>query len=159
MKFIWYTVLIRALPEAIGMNLLILAFVKEKTNMKNLMLSSSICGLVAFILRMLPLRFGIHSLLVLIIQAFVMNIVYKIKMQKLFKGTIVCLVALAGFEMITLLAMEYIFKIDPQAVYSNGLSTIISGIPSILMLYALAYIIWKINSAKESRRLNKDVGA
>jgi len=146
MRFIWYTVLIRAIPEAIGTVLLTLAVIKERRDVKSVLLVSSLCGLVAFTMRMLPLKFGIHALITLVIQTFIMNIVFKIKVQKIFKGLLVSLITLTLVELGGMLCMEYILKLDPQDVYSGPVTTIIAGLPSIVILYLMSFAVYRYNN-------------
>jgi len=159
MKLIWYTVLIRAIPESLGLILICLAVIKEKRTIKDILKSSIICGLAAFSLRMLPLKFGIHAFLLAIISSMLMNFILKIKLHKAFLGILASLAVLTITEVVVFALLQYILKLDLQAVYSNAVTTLLAGIPSILLLYLIAFIIFKLNKTnnvkEEARNVNQ----
>lgn len=149
MKLIWYTVLIRALPEAIGVILLCLAVIKEETDLKGILITSLPYGLVAVILRMLPLKYGINILLIVILETLIVSIILKIKIKKAFKGMLISLMVLTFLEMITLAFMQYTLKIDMNTLSSSDIGTMLAGLPSILGLYLIAFILFKINNRRK----------
>lgn len=145
MKLIWYTVLIRAIPETLGVVVLTLALTKEKNTVKNIAITSILCGLVAFTMKMLPVKFGIHTLIIVIIHTFIMNMVLKIKIQKAFKGILLSMMLLMISELVTITFIEYVLKLNPNDVYSSAIGTLTAGLPSVLTLYLLAFVIYKLN--------------
>ena len=153
MKLIWYTVLIRAIPEAIGIILLCLAIINEKVDLKSVLKTSLLYGLLAFVLRMLPLKYGINILLIVILETLLISIILKIKIQKAFKGILISIMVVTILEMITLTFIQYILKLNMQTLSSSGVSTMLAGLPSILGVYIIAFIIYKINR-KKGKELN-----
>lgn len=149
MDIIWYTILIRAIPEALGEVLVTLAVIGEKSSKKKIILTSILCGMTAFTLRMLPLKFGISTLLSIVFQVFIMNFILGIKIQKLFKGILISLMLIALYEILFVAFIQYILHKDIKTIYSTGLGTLLAGLPSLIMLYLSAYIIDKFNKNKQ----------
>lgn len=154
MKLIWYAVLIRAIPEAIGTTLLTLTIIEEKKSVKDVLLVSILCGISAFIMRLLPIKFGIHILITLAMQVFIMNIVFKVKIQMLFKCVLICMIILMASEMLTIVFIQTVLKIDPKEVFANLTGILLAGLPSVLVLYLTTFIIYNF---KNNRYVGKDV--
>jgi hypothetical protein len=148
MNLIWYTVLIRAIPEAIGIILLSLAIVKKKVDVKGLIICSLIYGLAAFTLRMLPIKYGINIFLTVILETLILSSILKVSVKDAFKGIVISLVILTFFEMTTITFYQYVLKLNLQVIYSSGLYTILSGLPSLIGLYIIAFIIFRINKKR-----------
>lgn len=146
MKFIWYTALIRAVPESIGLVLLTLALVKERTSFSNLIKAGLLCGLASFTMRIMPIKFGIHAIISAVLQAFIMSSICDIKIHKIFKGLLICVFIEGALEVITFLSMEDIVGLSPEAVHSTPMGTILSGLPSMIMLYVIAFLVNRFNS-------------
>lgn len=158
MKLIWYTVLIRAIPETLGLILLTLAVVNERKGFKETLLTSIVCGLVGFSMRMLPLKFGIHAILVVIIEAIIINAILKVKLQKAFLGILASLAVLTVTEIITFAFIESVLKLNSEAVFSSAVGTLLAGLPSVLMLYLIALIINSVTSKRNFKESKGYVG-
>ncbi|QSQ09189.1 hypothetical protein H0A61_01548 [Koleobacter methoxysyntrophicus] len=67
----WYTVMLRAIPEVIGLILLCLAIINEnvESKRKRLLNVTIITIFSTFTLKMLPIRFGINTLFLIILDS------------------------------------------------------------------------------------------
>lgn len=148
MNFIWYTVLIRAIPESIGITLVVLGVINDKRSIKSIFPVSIFCGLVAFVMRMLPIKFGIHTFISIVLQAFIISINLKVKLQKVFKGMLVSLIVLIFAEMATVLFTQYVLNMRLEEVAASPEGTLLMSIPSVAIMYIAAFAIYRYNMKK-----------
>lgn len=145
----WYLHLIRIFPESIAMIALGVAFVKERVTFKILLLAGGITGSLGFILRLLPLRYGVHIPLGIIIFILTLHIVLKMNMLKSVVATLLPFTVLTLLEYLMFLLQMKIYSIAGDALTTSGdLIKFIVSLPPLLVLVFAASIM--------HIRLNKD---
>ncbi|MBU3109557.1 hypothetical protein [Clostridium gasigenes] len=139
--------LFRALPESFLFILAIYSFSKTKINKNRYITSSIICGLAAFLIRMLPISYGVHTILDMGVAMLLGVIIDKVDVEKAIKSMLIVVIIEFIFEGVNILIIQNIFKADTNEVFSNPVLKTLYGIPSLIMLGIVIggyYIIkWK----------------
>lgn len=147
----WYTVMLRAIPEVIGLILLCLAIINEnvESKRKRLLNVTIITIFSTFTLKMLPIRFGINTLFLIILDSIYLNVFMDINMWEAITGFIASLTILSLSEWLTVIIAVKILGISMDMIFSNSLYYTLFGIPSLLALYLLAFLKFRYNLKKD----------
>ena len=146
--------LFRGIPEAFIHMFGIYAFGRVKLDKKKYMVSSLILAMAMVGIRMLPISYGIHSILVImtiiaisiIINQF--NIVYSI--------TVVIFDMIIQFlaEGINMVLIEYVLKKNISEAMSNVVSKVVYGIPSLVIAFSVIYVISSVFKKRQRNQRN-----
>lgn len=152
MNIPWYVVMLRAIPEVIGLILLCLAIINENIENKSFLKVSIITILTTFTIKMLPIRFGINTLFLIILDSIYLNVFLDINMWKAITGFIASLTILSLSEWLTVIIAVKILGIPMDMIFSNSLYYTLFGIPSLLALYLLAFLKFRYNLKNSYKR-------
>lgn len=144
----------RGIPESFLLMLGIYAITKTPINKKKYVYSSIIACLMLYFIRKLPINFGVHT----IIMMFIINIVAvnfnKIDFMGSIKATASILAAQFIFEGINLILLVSIVE-DVDAILMDPVKKLISGIPSLVMLFLAIMFIYK--RGKKEEKNNEEI--
>lgn len=106
-----------------------------------------ICGI-----KLLPIHFGIHTLLIMVGTIIVNILINKIDTIKSILVTIGVIIIEFISEIIDLYILQYIFKVDTAYAFSNSQLKVLYGLPSffffIVFIVILKFLINKIQNKK-----------
>lgn len=147
-----YTI-IRTFPEsivAILSGLLLLDIKKDKIF---ILKYGIILGLIVSIIRVLPINFGIHSILSMIAIGVILFNISKESLIKPIIATCQIWISLALSEGIYMVIAMGIFKLDFEQLISNkGLPGAVITLPSLLIFLMIVLIFVKINNKLKNRQ-------
>ncbi|MEG2353011.1 MAG: hypothetical protein RSB70_00045 [Clostridium sp.] len=141
--------LLRGIPEAFLMVLAIHAFSKEPIRWKRYILSSVSLLICAYIINMLPINYGVRTMLNLTILIILSININKIEVLRAVKSSLFIVIAQYIFEGVNLILIQFVFKADINKILENKISRIIYGVPSIIML-AIVVVVYYILVVKKS---------
>ncbi len=154
-KIHWIEILFRGIPESF----LILAGVGiiagKLLPVKNYIISSVLLSLCIFFIRRLPVYWGIHMLIVIIL-AISFIVIQGMPLISTIYGTVCMLLILSGSELLNILILN-IFHIKTTFTYVDSMIVSIKkcllGIPSLIMVSLFILIIYyfknkHVNSSK-----------
>ena len=134
---------LQAIPEGIAFSVLVLAMNKDVKNWKEVVLVGVILALILHFIRMLPLSFGIHTLLFIGLAIISYNLVLNIKFITVVKavllGTLLVIVGEALSFFIIVNVMGFTF----EELASSAFLWIISGWVHIIIIFMVAYFLFK----------------
>lgn len=135
--------LLQAVPEMIAFSMLVLAMNKDMKNWKEAVLMGVILALVLHFIRMLPLSFGIHTLifigLAIISYNLVLNINFTTVVKAVLLGTLLVIVGEALSFLIIVNVMGFTF----EELTSSAFLWIISGWVHIIIIFMVAHFLFK----------------
>lgn len=146
---------VRGLPEAFLFIFGVYAFSKNFINTKKCIISSLLYGFMAYMVRFLPIHYGVHTIInVFIIIALTVNI-NKIDLSASIRSAITVIILQFISEGINVLIIQYILGADINHVFSDPVLKTLYGIPSIIVfaVVAIAYYI-RLSKRKELRDIN-----
>ena len=134
----------RAIPESFLLIFGVYAFSNTEINKKRYLFSSVLILIMVFIIRALPISYGVHTILSIMVIIALSRSINKIDTIKSIKGTIITIIVQLLCEGINILMIQYIFRKDINNIFGNPKMKIIYGIPSLgifMCIIILHYII------------------
>lgn len=137
----------RGLPEAFLFIFAAYAFSRRVIDFKKYIISSLLYGLMAYIVRFLPIHYGVHTIMnVFIIIVLTVNI-NKIDLISSIRSAITVIILQFICEGINVLIIQYIFNVDINYVFNDPVLKTLYGIPSII-IFAFVAIIYYIRLSR-----------
>lgn len=142
----WLTeLIIRAIPETLLFVGASFVLTKTKIDKKNFILSSCILCILPYITRLLPVDFGITSLLSLIFLVFSNVKINKIKPVASIKASVLIYITMFLSEFISITFMQVVLKLNMNEIFKNTVMRAIAGIPSLFIFAIFIFIVHKVS--------------
>lgn len=150
---------LRGLPEGFLIIWAVYAFSKTVINTKKYIVSSIILIIAVYLVRLLPIQYGVHSILNIIVIIVVTVNISKINIIKSIQASIMAMILEFMCEGINIFIIKYIFKADIEHVLSEPSLKILYGIPSLLIFVATVstYYFWLARNKKLSEVINGEI--
>lgn len=123
---------LRAIPEGLIFMLSSYSLSKYKINVKRYITSSLLFSLSVYLIRMLPINYGVHTILSIIIQTYIIISINKIEIIGAIKASIISVMCLFFLEMVNVLVLNIIFKNQLDEIMLNLNVKILFGLPSLI---------------------------
>jgi hypothetical protein len=145
------------IPEAILFVLAVFVFTKTKFDKNRYMISWILYSISGYLVRFLPIDFGIHTvlnLIVLIILAVKLN---KIGIIKAIQAAIAIILTMFISEGINVAIIQFILKKDINTIFTDSMQKLFYGVPSLLIFGAVVGIFYMKTAAKKNstEKINK----
>lgn len=141
--------LIRVLPEMALYAIFSCVLSKTNINYKKILSISVIMFIVIYFIKLLPVEFGIHSLLLIVLLMFLNIKINKINNLKSIQVSILSFILMYVVEIITIILFQFVLKIDFAAYMLNPVHKALLGIPSLMLYGLIVFIINKIINRKK----------
>ena len=140
----------RAIPDA---TLFITgAHIFSKTNICKPKLFKSIIymSLTIYVIRSLPISYGIHTLLGIIAITVVVTTLHKIDMVQALKAVFITMLIQYGSELLNVAWIQLCMKQELSAIFSNPKAKILYGLPSLLISGSILYYCYNRSVHEEN---------
>lgn len=131
----------RMIPEAFLIIYSIYLLSKSKVDMKRILISSIIGGIGIFVIRLLPIHFGVHTILSIMLYILLAVKLNKIDIYKSITITLVSIIILFILDFLFAITYSNILKISSETLFGGGLISNITGIPSLILFYIVIRLI------------------
>ncbi|MBU3214564.1 hypothetical protein LL033_04690 [Clostridium estertheticum] len=149
-------VFLRVLPEGFLIVFAVYAFSKTVINIKKYIISSIIYVFAVYLIRLLPIQYGVHTILnIIVIMVLTINI-NKISIINSIKASIMAMILEFICEGINVFMIQYVFKANVRSVLNDPSLKTLYGIPSLVIFVVIvgAYYYYLIKR-KELMESNK----
>ncbi len=119
---------------------------RVKWTVKFLLIFSLTYPLASFLLRMLPISFGVHSLILIGLAALLLHYLYRVKPHLGLISMTLCMVIIILTELLTFIVFQKIFFIDFEKMVTNNLFWFVSGLPHVAVLFFIGWLLNKYRS-------------
>ncbi|ACQ53430.1 hypothetical protein WBZ18_17250 [Clostridium botulinum] len=133
----------RATPEAFLLIFAVYTFSNTRMNKKNYLLSSFLMLIMIFIIRSLPISYGIHTILSIMVLILLSYIINRIDVIRAVKSTIITIILQLICEGTNIFIIQYILKENMNHIFRDPNLKTIYGIPSLIIfacIIVLRYI-------------------
>ncbi|MBW9151521.1 hypothetical protein [Clostridium estertheticum] len=128
-----WEVFLRTLPEAFLLVFAVYVFSKTVINVKKYIISSTIYIIAVYVIRLLPIQYGVHTILnIIVIMVLTINI-NKISIINSIKASVMAMILEFICEGINVFMIQYVFEVDVKYVLSNPSFKILYSIPSLVI--------------------------
>ena len=148
LKISMFEFLLRGLPEAFLFVFAAFALTRTKLDIKKYFLASIILASVAYLVRFLPIQYGVNSILIIFVIIVMMNIMFKIDMMSAIRTGITIIIIEYICEGINVFLIQGVMKIDMNYVFSNANLKVLYGIPS-LVIFGLVMVFYYTKIARK----------
>ncbi len=136
-----FELLFRLMPEGFLMCSFMYSFSdKQILDKKKFIITGLIFGITPYLVRLMPINFGIHTIISIIVYMVVavnINDIYIIKaISSALIGTLILFVC----DFINLLVVVHVFKISVENLLENIFIKTLLGLPSLLLF--LIFVVW-----------------
>lgn len=149
-KLHWIEIFLRLIPEMLLIIWGIYVIARKSINMKIYILSSIIMALVTFFVRMLPIYFGVHTFIIIILTICAM-VITGIPIIKAIYGTLLMFLILTLSEFLNV-AILNLLNINTGIEFANATIKSVLGSPSLiitcLFIITIRYFIKKKEGLK-----------
>lgn len=142
--------IVRTIPEVLIYIFAGYVFSNTKINIKRYLIASLILAVSTFIVRMFPINYGVHTILIISIQIAILICISEIDTILAIRSSIITTISLFIIELLNLWAINLIFKEQLETIMSNPISKTIYGLPSLgcFAIIVVCYYLRKRDKTK-----------
>ena len=137
LKLTMFEFVIRSIPEVFVFMFAAYAFSKTKIDKKIYILSSLLLAVAVFVIRALPINYGVHTILNISFMTIISNSINKIEIISSVKAAIIMAIILFASEGINVFILKFLLGDRLTMILSNPVLKTIYGLPSLLILASI----------------------
>lgn len=150
-------IFLRVIPEVVLFTWASYCISSTKINRKNFALSCLILGIGCYLIRSLPIIFGINSLLIVLLVISVNIWINKISKIKAIKTSVFVYIVMFFSELITVVILQVLLKVNLSEIVKNSLLKNIYLAPTLIVFAVAILVINKVLTKRASKKLNVNV--
>lgn len=132
----------RGIPEAFVFVLASLIFTKKIIDKKKLVISSILYAIVAYLVRLLPIHFGVHSIIIMMIYVVISILINNISISKSIFYVLIEFIVLLNCELANMLILHWM-NVDISVIVESPPKKVLYFLPS-LILFIIEMILFYI---------------
>lgn len=136
-----YSLFIRMIPEGFVILLAICMLTNSKADYKNIAIASAIGGTCVYITRMMPVHFGVHTILGVIIYYLLSYKFNGVKVQKAIVGALISTILLFIADLLIVFIYKNIFILPIDLLMGKSLLSLIVTLPSLIIFYLIVKML------------------
>ena len=141
---------VRLIPEVLLFIFATYAFSSTKINIKRYIFSSISLGVCVFLIRMLPINYGVHTILNLIVLTIITIVINNIDVINGIRSSIITSILLFFCEGFNVLILNILYGETIQQLIADPITKTIYGMPS-LICFAIIVISYYCFLSKRGR--------
>lgn len=153
MSFVY--LLIRGILEIAAVIAVGMSMINENFRLKSLCQLALIAGPIAAVVRILPLKPGIHSIIGILVCIILTHLLMKVSLRKTISANLIGFFSLALFEFLNFFVLISILKISREKIVSSDMAYFVSGLPTVILAYIVAFVK---DSYNKKRKQKKNIG-
>lgn len=144
--------ILRSIPESFLYIFVSYLFASKKINKKDYFVSSILFAITAYLVRRLPIHFGVHTIIIMIVYVVVNILINKIPIDKAISSILSGMILLGICEWINLFILNDYLRVNIQVVVTHPLMKTLYMMPSLIlfMLFVVGLFIYK-NKKKDHK--------
>lgn len=143
-----YSLFLRMIPENFLVLYSICILTSSKFNYKKLLISSIIGGTVLYLIRFLPIHFGVHTILIILFNIFLVVKFNGIEIQKAISGSLMAVIICFVADMIIIFLYTKIFQFPSEIILNQTFTSVIACTPSLAIFFILTKSVSRLKGMK-----------
>lgn len=143
MRMTLLQLILQGIPEQIGLVILAFVLARAELNWKRLCILGTVLACTAFFLRMLPITFGLHTIILICLLVFFVANYSNANSTTAIMSTLISFICLIVFEISIHATVFNIFQIPIENILNSQTLMILSGLPQVILLYLTSFLVWK----------------
>jgi hypothetical protein len=140
--------LVIGIPENISLAYISFIISKAKFSWRNIVFCGLVLALSSYIIRLLPVTFGVHTIFAIGLLFFLLNTLGQVNINKAVISSIVTILILIIIDTLTITAITSLFEISNDLLLSNTKIRILVSFPHIILLFLFGYLFKFIQNKK-----------
>ena len=141
--------IIQGLPEQIAVMTLAFVFAKIRLEWKKIIIFAIIMTLTVYLLRMLPITFGIHTIVLLGLQFFFLIQFCQVHVLEALRACLISVLLLIMVEYICFTLFTVLFGISFETYMNDVTTRILISWPQVIVLFLISFIVLKVRTGRE----------
>lgn len=142
---------LRTIPEGILLIFANYVITNTKIDKKKMVISGILLGISTYLVRLLPIHFGVHTIILLMVYILLSVKMNHIDFYKAVGSSIICVIVMFCFEWITVTIAINILGIIDAGLLGDPLMNILCGLPSLVVSYLAVLTIFYIKNNRRKR--------
>lgn len=130
--------ILQGIPESIGVAALVYSFSNRKIIWKFIVIIGLIHAVVMYFVRLLPITFGVHTIILIINLAMLSALIAKIELRKAIINTNIAIIILAFIEFLSVYTVVNISGLSSEAITADPFYRTVVGMPHIIIMFLIA---------------------
>lgn len=148
MKIPFWALVLQGIPEQIAVVTLAFVLAKVPIRWREIIPMGIGFALTAYILRLLPITFGVHTIVLIGILFILLIQVYKKSISTSILASLMSFLTLIMLETTFVSLYMFNFKISLQTLITNVPIRIVTALPQIILLFLIAWVILKMRAGR-----------
>ncbi|WP_411682628.1 hypothetical protein [Clostridium thailandense] len=146
---------LRLIPESLLFTLGVYVFAHVRIEKSRYFASSILLAIGIYLIRMLPIHFGIHTGIVIMLYISLTTFLNKIPIKKAISASMLWTITLSASESLNAYILNCL-KLNMQSILNNPLAKVLYFTPSLIM-FLLAILLANILISKSEKEGSKNV--
>lgn len=134
---------LRLIPEGFLLALSIYAFSGTAINKRRLIISWAILSINPYIIRMLPINFGVHTILLIMLYIVVAVNINRVDMMIAIKLSLIAIIILSICDFVNLFIVVKILNMPIEKLLDNTLTKTLLGLPSLGLFFIIVFFSYR----------------
>lgn len=134
----------QGIPEMIALTTFAFVLAKADLNWRIICASGVVMGVIAFVIRLLPVTFGVHTIVLIFLLIIIIHQFAKVEIIKTVVSVFLSFVVLVLLETVTHVTLFSVLEFSMETVMNSEMLMILVGIPQIVLLFLISFVIKKI---------------
>jgi hypothetical protein len=144
LKLTLFEMIIRTIPEGFLFILASYIFSGQIVEKKRYCLAGVLIGISTYLIRMLPINFGVHTIILLVIYVLIGTLICRINVVKCISAGLVSVIIMFTSELVNVYLVQNVFKVPLEKAVENPYMKQLYFMPSLLIFAAVIFILYKI---------------
>jgi len=150
MKIPVLALIFQGIPEQIAIITLACVLVNAELIWKRIVPISVVIVAINYFLRLLPITFGVHTVILIGLLVVFMATSLKIDIIRAIIGSLVSYLILIIVETLCLAVIIPMFGLTPEAIITDWIVRTLVGLPQLILLLVIAFLIHKLRELKRN---------
>lgn len=156
LKLTLFEVMFRTIPEAFIFIFACYAFSRTKIDRDRYIVSSILFAVTIYFIRLLPINYGIHTILDIVIMNALMYMINRVNIILSIKSSIIATIILLFLEGLNMLILSFILKEQLEVIMLNPYLKVMYGLPSIMCFATIVLFYYYYINKKEQFKYDKN---
>lgn len=142
---------LRMIPEGILLFCAIYVIINKKLDNKKVIFSGVLLGIINYLVRMLPINFGVHTILGLLACIGILSKYHKVELFKSIKVSLISMIILFVSDAITVFSYINILKISGETLFDKTIIGTLLSMPTLFIFILIMIFIKLLKNRTNSK--------
>ena len=151
MKIPFIALILQGIPEQIAVATLAFVIANLPLDWRKIVGCGILLGISSYTLRLLPITFGIPTILLMSILFILLVKIGKSNINSALVSSLFSFLGLIVVESVCLLTLMPIFEVTPEELFTNTAIRIFIGLPQVIIMFLIAFTVYKVKNWKKKK--------